>query len=362
MGRRGKKRAGDNRAGFPASGAKQSASSRSVWFIGPRTIEMRETIAGPPGPDEVRIRAICSGISHGTEMLIYRGEVAADLPVDLTLPFMAGSLAFPVKYGYASVGRIIQAGGQVEGLSEGDMVFVFNPHESDYTIPARFAVKLPEEIAPHTGVFLANMETAINAMLDAAPRIGERVVILGQGTVGLLITQLCQIAGAGLIATSDPFEKRRRLSSSLGADLVIDPKADSVSALIKEATRGAGADVVIEASGQPEALDEAIRTTAREGRVVVVSWYGTKRATLALGEDFHRNRITIKSSQVSNMDTHLVPRWNVERRRDLARRYLSELRLEELITHTFSFENAAAAYRLIDEHPEETVQVLLGYD
>ena len=357
-----KTQSGDWAARVQPLASKEAVTSRSLWFSGPRTIEMREKTVRPPEPGEVRIRALCSSISHGTEMLIYRGEVAADLPLDLTLPSMEGSFAFPIKYGYANVGRIIQPGSRVEGFVEGDLVFAFNPHETDCTIPARFVVKMPDKITPRKGIFLANVETAINVLLDAAPRIGERVVVLGQGTVGLLITQLCRIAGAGLIATCDPFEKRRKLSSALGADIVIDPEAESTSARIREATDGEGADVVIESSGRPEALDEAIRATAREGRVVVVSWYGAKRATLALGEDFHRNRITIKSSQVSNLDPCLAPRWTLERRQELALRYLNELRLEELITHTFSFEDAAAAYRLIDERPEETVQVLLGYD
>lgn len=334
---------------------------RSLWFSAPRKIQMREQRVRSPREKEVRVRAICSGISHGTEMLVYRGEVPRDLQLDLMISTIEGSYSFPIKYGYASVGRVIETGHGVEHFGEGDMVFAFNPHETDYTLPDSLAVKLPEGIDPQEAVFFANMETAINAVLDAAPRLGERVMILGQGIVGLLITQLARRAGASMVIVADLFARRRALGLALGATLALDPADGNIAARVIEATGGAGADVVIEASGQPEALDEAIKATAIEGRVIVVSWYGTRRVALALGEAFHRKRITLRSSQVSNIDPKLAPRWTTARRRELALSYLNELKLGELITHRFPFESAAAAYRLIDEHPEETVQVILDF-
>jgi threonine dehydrogenase-like Zn-dependent dehydrogenase len=156
-------------------------------------------------------------------------------------------------------------------------------------------------------------------------------------------------------------QKRRRLSLSSGADKAIDPSAESLAARVYELTQGTGADVVIEASGQPGALDDAIKVAASEGRVVIVSWYGTKRADLALGSDFHRKRLTLKSSQVSNLDPSLTPRWTIPRRRELVARYLSELFLDHLISHMLPFDRAADAYRLIDEQPGEVVQVVLEY-
>jgi 2-desacetyl-2-hydroxyethyl bacteriochlorophyllide A dehydrogenase len=335
--------------------------SRSLWFSAPRTIEIRETPLRRPAQNEARIRALYSGISQGTERLVYRGEVPADMPVDLTIPTIEGSFAFPIKYGYSSVGRVVELGGGVEGLSEGDLVLAFNPHESEYVISSQFVVKLPEGIEPRRGVFLANIETAINVMLDAAPRIGERIVIFGQGTVGLLITQLAARIGASLIATVEPVKERRALSLALGADFTVDPANENIDARVRQLTDGAGSDVIIEASGQSAALDEAVKVAATEGRVIVVSWYGTKRAPLALGAAFHRNRITIKSSQVSNLDPSLSPRWSMRRRRELALSYLSKLRLDELITHTFSFTDAVAAYHLIDEGYEDALQIIFDY-
>jgi threonine dehydrogenase-like Zn-dependent dehydrogenase len=152
------------------------------------------------------------------------------------------------------------------------------------------------------------------------------------------------------------------VSKAFGADLSIDPLQDEIGDRLAEITGGAGADVVIEASGQPAALDVAIKAASHEARVVVVSWYGLKRAALSLGTDFHRKRLTLKSSQVSSLDPALGPRWTVSRRRQLAVRYIREIPCDRLISHVFPFERAAEAYRLVDEHPERIVQVVLDYN
>ena len=333
----------------------------SVWFTSPRTVELRSASASPPLTGEVRVEALYSGISHGSEMMVYRGEVPPELALDSSLPTLQGSFSFPVKYGYASVGRVVDVGSDVSELAEGELVFAFNPHETCYTVPAAVLIKLPRELDPRLGVFAANVETAVNALLDAAPRLGERVVVIGQGVVGLLITQLVRRAGASLVITTDLYENRRRLSLSAGADMALDPSSESLAECVSAMTGGTGADIVIEASGQPNALDDAVKVAAAEGRVVVVSWYGTKRADLALGSDFHRKRLTLKSSQVSNLDPSLTPRWTIRRRRELAVGYLGELLLDKLISHVMAFDQAAAAYRLIDEQPGEVVQVVLDY-
>lgn len=334
----------------------------SVWFTSPRTVELRAASARPPATGEVRIKALYSGISHGSEMMVYRGDVPTGVSLDSSLPTLQGSFSYPVKYGYSTAGRVVDVGSGVTNLSEGDLVFAFNPHETCYTVPATVVIRLPQELEPRTGIFAANLETGLNALLDAAPRLGERVVVIGQGVVGLLITQLARRAGASLVIASDLYEKRRRLSLSAGADIALDPSAESLAECVSAMTGGTGADVVIEASGQPNALDDAVSAAAQEGRVVIVSWYGTKRAELALGTDFHRKRLTLKSSQVSNLDPSLTPRWTIARRRELAVRYLSELSLDELISHVLAFDRAAEGYRLIDEQPGEVVQVVLDYN
>jgi 2-desacetyl-2-hydroxyethyl bacteriochlorophyllide A dehydrogenase len=341
-----------------SSGAGREALS--VWFRAARQVELRSSPTGRPGPKELLIEALFSAISHGTEMLVYRGEVAVDTPLDLTIPTCQGGFGFPIKYGYASVGRVAEAGAEAN-VERGAIVFAFNPHETCYTIPAEFVLRLPAALQPLSGVLAANLETAVNALLDAAPRLGETVVITGQGVIGLLITWLARKAGAGLIITADQFEKRRRLSQSFGADLSVECAPDEFGRCVTERTSGRGADVVIEASGQPAALDSAIKVASVEGRVVVVSWYGTKPVTLSLATDFHRKRLTLRSSQVSSLDPSLAPRWSLSRRRELAVGYLAEIPCDQLISHIIPFDRAAEAYRLIDQHPGEVVQVVLDY-
>jgi 2-desacetyl-2-hydroxyethyl bacteriochlorophyllide A dehydrogenase len=323
---------------------------RAVWFSGPRQVELREEAPGPLGPTDVRVRAIASAISHGTEMLVFRGQVPDGLELDL--PTLCGSFAFPIKYGYASVGHVLERGHDVGNVDVGDRVFALNPHQTEYVVPSDFVIPLPKGVEPERGVFLANVETAINVVLDAAPRLGERVVVFGQGVVGLLITQLLRRTGVSEVVAVDPFELRRRLALQVGAHAAFEPKV---------LPAGLDFDLAIEASGSPNALDQALASVAFGATVVVGSWYGTKPVQVALGGPFHRRRLRVVSSQVGNIDAALQPRWSRERRMALACALLPQLVLEPLITQRVPFERAAEGYRLVDEHPHETVQVILTY-
>lgn len=336
-------------------------ASRSLWFTAPRQISFRESVLASVRDGEVEIRTLFSGISHGTEMLVYRGQVSQDLETDPTIGSIEGSFGFPIKYGYASVGEVVDMGPGVGDLRKGDIVFAYHPHETGYVMPGSQALKLPAELPPQLGIFVANLETALNCILDADIKIGESVVIFGQGVVGLLITQLAQRCGAARILTVDKIEARRALSLRMGAVASFDPARDDLFQAIREHTDGVGADVAIEASGSPEALNDAIRTAAFEGTVVVVSWYGTKPATLYLGDEFHRNRIRIRSSQVSYLAPALTPRWSINRRRSFVLQLLSGLNLAELISHIYPFAEAHQAYERIDKSPEEVLQVVLEY-
>jgi 2-desacetyl-2-hydroxyethyl bacteriochlorophyllide A dehydrogenase len=313
----------------------------------------------PPGPDQVRIRAIASALSQGTEMLVYRGEVPADLPLDL--PTLAGSFAFPVKYGYASVGRVLDTGTSVTGVRAGDAVFTLHPHQSVYNAPASLVVRLPDELDPLLGVFSANVETAVNVLLDTPLHLGETAAVFGLGTVGLLIAQLLRRAGAGLVIGVDPLERRRILGRSAGLDHALAPD-EGLPGRLRDLTAGRGADVVIEVSGAPAALQTAIEAVAIEGTVVAVSWYGTKPVPLLLGGHFHRGRVRLRSSQVGRINPVLSARWDRDRRTALVLDLLARLNLAELISHRFPLTQAAAAYRLVDEQPGETVQVVLTYE
>ena len=336
-------------------------TASSLWFEGPRRIAFRETRVPTPAPGEIQVRALYSAVSQGTELLVYRGQVAPDLPLDVGLTTMEGSFRFPIKYGYASVGEVTEVGTAVTALRAGDRVFVHYPHQSVYVVDASRAIKLPEALSPAHGVFLASLETALNVVLDSQLHLGETVAIFGQGVVGLLLTQLARRAGAELVIAIDRFERRRVLARQLGADVVLATDAD-VAQRIRAHTDGRGADVVIEVSGAPEALAPAIRAVADQATVVVVSWYGTKPVMLPLGEEFHRGRLTLKSSQVSRLDPSLSPRWTLARRLQTVLRWLPQLALEPLISHRYPFAEASRAYEQIDQRPEEVVQVVFEYD
>ena len=327
----------------------------AVWFPRARSVELRNEEIADPRPDEVRVRAALSAISHGTEMLVYRGQVDADLALDL--PTLAGGYGFPLKYGYASVGRAVAVGRDVRGLRDGDLVFALHPHQDEYVIAESLVRRLPDRTAPEQGVFLANLETAINVVLDAKPRLGEAVAVFGQGVVGLLVTQLLRRSGARVIAV-EPSVLRRSFALRCGAEAATAP-GDPMA--VRTFTSGRGADVAIDASGSPSALQEAIDGIASEGTVVVCSWYGEKRVPLDLGGRFHRGRVRLVSSQVGRMDPALAPRWDRERRLELATDLLGDLVLADLITHRIPFAQAADAYALVDKGDPETIQVVLDY-
>jgi 2-desacetyl-2-hydroxyethyl bacteriochlorophyllide A dehydrogenase len=335
--------------------------SRAVWFPGPLAVEIREEPLPAVGTGEILVRAQCSAISAGTEMLVYRGQVPPGTTLDL--PTLAGSFRFPIKYGYASVGTVEEVGGGVEGLEIGMRVFCLHPHQTRYVVPAVLAWPLPDGLPAERGVLAANMETALNVLLDAPVRLGERVAVFGQGVVGLLIGLLARRNGAGRVAAVDPFERRRALALHMGADATLDPAGLSPLQLgdaLSEAL-GGRPDTVYEASGSPSALQGAVEAVAEEGTVMVCSWYGTKPVPLELGGRFHRGRIALRSTQVGRMAPNLVGRWSFERRRATVLELLTQLSVDQMISQRVRFEEAAQAYQLVAERPEETVQVVLTY-
>lgn len=318
----------------------------AVWFAAPGRVELRCEEVPVRGGGQVLVRSLISGISHGTELLVYRGQAPAELEFDL--PTFAGSFALPIKYGYAAVGEVVEAGPE-GALRPGDRVFVHHPHQSAFVVDASLPVRLPRGLEPERGIFLANLETALNVVLDAHARFGEKVVVFGQGVVGLLVTQLLARSGVSVTAV-DGYEQRRRLAARFGANAVAPDELQETAA-----------DVTIEISGNPAALQQAIDATAVEGTVVVASWYGTKPVQLQLGGAFHRRRLRLVSSQVSHLDPSLAPRWDRDRRTQVALDLLPQLDLAPLVTHRFRLEEAADAYRLIDERPEQTVQVVFRH-
>jgi 2-desacetyl-2-hydroxyethyl bacteriochlorophyllide A dehydrogenase len=332
--------------------------ARAVWFAAPRTAELHPERVPLPEPGQVRVRTIASAISHGTEMLVYHGEVPTDLPLDLST--LAGDFSFPIKYGYACVGHVLDAGVGAGSFSPGDLVFVHHPHQDAFVVPADLPVRLPGWLDPTVGLFFANLETALNVVHDTPLHLGETALVFGQGVVGLLVTQLLKLVGADRVLAVEPVKRRRELALGVGAEEAFEPGED-LRGRVLEATGGRGADVAVEVSSSGAALQAAVDAVATEGTVVVASWYGTKPISLSLGGQFHRGRVRVHSSQVGRVNPELAPRWDRARRTEAVLGLLLRLRLKELVSHRIPLEEAPRAYRLVDEDPGKAVQVVLTY-
>jgi 2-desacetyl-2-hydroxyethyl bacteriochlorophyllide A dehydrogenase len=343
----------------------QSLTSRALYFTAPSYVEVREECLPPPAPGRVLVQTLVSAISPGTELLIYRGQAPTDMPADATIAALAGDLAFPLKYGYAAVGRVIAAGSPAEREWQGRLVFAFQPHASHFLSAPAELLPVPDSLPPEEAVFLPNMETAVNFLMDGHPLIGERVVVFGQGIVGLLTTALLVRVPLSRLITLDRYAFRRERSRALGAHASLDAGRDDVlarlQACLQEEHVAAGADLTYELSGNPAALDQAIAVTGFDGRIVIGSWYGQKRADLNLGGRFHRSRIRLISSQVSTIAPQWGGRWTKGRRLHVAWQMLQHVNPAHLITHRFPLEQASQAYALLDQHPEEAIQVLFTY-
>jgi 2-desacetyl-2-hydroxyethyl bacteriochlorophyllide A dehydrogenase len=307
-----------------------------------------------PGDDEVLVRTLYSGISSGSELLAYRGEIDPELALDDTIGSLGGTFSYPFRYGYSCVGIVESSAG---GLVAGSRVFAFHPHQQRFVCPVRDTVPVPE-VDPRVATLFPHVETAFQVALEAGELYGEPVVVMGLGSVGVLSALLLRRRGACVIAV-EPSAVRRGLAQNLGITCV--PPEGAVDA-VETFAGDVGVPVVVEASGNPRALASALGMLAREGTVLVVSWYGTRPVTLPLGGDFHRRRLTIRSTQVSTIPARLGGRWDVSRRRKHVAGLLPELPLEKLTTHEYPFARAPDAYAALDRGDEAVMHVALAYE
>ncbi len=324
----------------------------SVLFAAPGEVAVVREAIPEPQPGEVLVQTVASAISAGTELLFLRGQVPPGTPVDSTIQALDGTVAFPLRYGYAAVGRVIAAGAPADAGWIGRDVFAFHPHTSHFTIPVSQLIPVPAGLDLRRAALLPNMETAVNFVMDGRPVIGERVAVVGLGVVGLLTTALLARFPLAELVAVDPLPQRRALALSLGAHRATTPDAPDGMATF---------DLVYEVSGAPAALNTALALAGYAGRVVVGSWYGAKQAPIDLGGAFHRSRIRLLSSQVSTLDPRWLGRWDKARRLDIAWAMLRDLPAERVVTHTLAIIDAPAAYRLLSEHPEQAIQVIFDY-
>jgi 2-desacetyl-2-hydroxyethyl bacteriochlorophyllide A dehydrogenase len=336
---------------------------RALVFTGPRRVSVIDEELGSPPPGALLVRTRVSAISAGTELLAFRGELPADVPLDETLPALAGeggrgAWTFPFRFGYAAVGEVIGVG---DGVAASDWigrhVFSFQPHGSAFFVAAGEAWPVPDGIDLEKAALLANAETAVNLILDGGPRVGERVAVFGQGVVGLLATALLVQFPLQMLVVVDRVAGRAARGRALGASAAVSSVEDARAALAD-----AGADLAFELTGNPQVLNDALAVTGREGRVVVGSFYGRKQSAVDLGGHFHRGRIAIVGSQVSHIAPALTARWDRQRRRDVAWQLLRRVDSAGFTSHRFPVGEAAAAYALLDADAPAALQVLLTYD
>ncbi|MFL6812641.1 MAG: zinc-binding alcohol dehydrogenase [Bradyrhizobium sp.] len=299
--------------------------AQALWYTARGQAEIRQETLASPRAGEVRVRALYGAISRGTEALVLAGRVPESEYQRMRAPFMAGDFPFPVKYGYATVGRIEDGLDALRGRS----VFTLHPHQNLFNIPASAAVLLPENLPPQRAVLAANMETALNAMWDAAPGPADRVAIVGAGVVGSLVGYLCgQLPGAE-VTLVDVNPARAELARCLG-----------VSFAMPETAKG-DCDLVVHASGNAAGLGAALALAGEEATVLELSWYGDAPVTMSLGGAFHSRRLRLLSSQVGRIAPSHRPRWTHGRRLAAALNLLSDARLEALLAPAVSFHDLA---------------------
>jgi NADPH:quinone reductase-like Zn-dependent oxidoreductase len=326
-----------NGAGDPRDMAMHTA--RAFWTTEPGTGSIRTETLPPAQAGDILVQTLYSGISRGTETLVFAGRVPPSQYQAMRAPFQSGEFPGPVKYGYISVGRV------AEGPDEriGELVFCLYPHQDRYRVPGSAAIPLPSTLPAERAVLAANMETAVNALWDAGPLAGDRIAIIGGGVLGMLTAWLCRQVPGTQVTLVDPNSARRPVAAALGLEFR------------GEARDLSDCDLVVHASGQPAGLVEALRVAGPEATILELSWYGDRLAPLPLGEDFHARRLVLRSSQVGQIPAHRRARWDYRRRMELALRLLCDDVLDALITGESPFDELPDVLAALTRAPGDTL-------
>lgn len=362
-------------ASYPIMLCKGVMRMKVMVYEGPKRIVVREAEDLPLEANQVRIETMYTGISHGTEMAVYRGTapfftrkrdsaglfVPADYQEAWSYPVRSSDSG--VWYmGYACVGQVVEAGSQASMLKPGDIVYCNAPHQTQTVVREEQAIKLPEGLRPEYGVFFTNLMTAFNAILDTRIKLGDMVVISGLGVLGQLAAQLCAMSGAFAVYGVDPLEKRGRTALENGLTAAFSPGTTAdVAREIRGLTGGRGADGVIEVSGNVQALKEAIRIAANDTTVTAAGWYQGDCHALNLAEEFHHNRVSIRSSQTGGINPEIRHMWDYRRKEAACLDLLTRLKLDNLITTVFPYEDISQAYEAIDKNQGDMIQAVLRY-
>ena len=345
---------------------------RVLVLEGPRTLRLREEDAPELRPREVLVRTLVSGISHGTELNLYRGSSAfADREFDRELrAFVTPDPphpTYPALLGYSLVGVVEAVGAEVTELAPGDLVHAGVPHREQAVVDLDAAaratyplIRLPATEPPPWALFVSLGAVALVAVHDANLKVGDHVAVFGLGAIGLMVVQMARLAGAARVTAVDPVAERRELALELGAHAAVDPPA---GVAIKRA--GRGVDAAIETSGAPAGLHDAIAAAALGSRVVTVGFYQGGAEAVRLGEEWHHNRLDMVSSMGAWGAPHRAhPSWDRPRVMQTVVDLLagSAVRVDGLPVRRFAFDQAAEAYSWLDANPNEAVKVALTYD
>lgn len=317
----------------------------AFWVVAPGRGELRREAVPAPSEHEARIRALYSGVSRGTEALVFDGCVPRSEYQRMRAPFQAGDFPGPVKYGYASVGRVVDGPSTLAGRT----VFCLFPHQQCYVVPTAALFVLPESVPEPRAILAANLETALNAVWDSGAAPGDRVAVIGGGSVGCLAAWILGRMPGCEVELIDTNPHRRDIAEALGVSFAHPGGAT------------ADADIVLHTSGSPEGLALALQLAAFEATVCECSWYGTRAVTLPLGEAFHSRRLTLKSSQVGNIATSHRGRWTARRRMELALSLLTDPHLDLLINSEGPFEDLPQAMQRLARAPGDTIMHRVSY-
>ncbi|MEO8680251.1 MAG: zinc-binding alcohol dehydrogenase [Vicinamibacterales bacterium] len=316
-----------------------SMDSKAFWIAEPGRGEIRDEDLPTPGEGEVVVRALYSGISRGTEALVFSGRVPQSEWGRMRAPFQAGEFPAPVKYGYAMVGEVERGPLDLVGRH----VFVLHPHQTRFVVPAGAVHVLPDGVPATRAVLAANLETALNGVWDARPHVGDRIIVIGAGTVGMLAAWLAARIPGTAVELVDINPQREIVARALGV-----PFATPAAA-------AGAADLVIHASGSPAGLALALQLAAVEATIVELSWFGDQTVPLPLGQDFHSKRLTIAASQVGRVAPAQRARWDTRRRMQLALALLRDPALDAVITGESPFEDLPEVMAGLAQSPGETL-------
>ena len=317
----------------------------AFWIAAPGRGELRHEAVPAPGPQEASVRTLFSGVSRGTESIVFSGHVPAGEYERMRAPFQAGDFPGPVKYGYSNVGQVMQG----PPLLTGRTVFCLYPHQQHYVVPCDALYVLPETVPAARAILAANLETALNGIWDSGAGPGDRLAVIGAGSVGCLTAWLASRIPGCEVELIDHNPQRAVIAKALGVRFAHPEGAT------------ADADVVLHASGSAAGLSLAMRIAGFEATVVELSWYGDRPVTLALGEAFHARRLTLKSSQVGAIGAARRARWNLRRRLQLALSLLAEPALDMLINSEGRFENLPQTLERLSRAPGDVIMHRVSY-